>query len=251
MAKYKSLAFDFRPWGSNRHFGKYGCVSCTPGNAASQIVAKNLPFVTLLHYAAEIGHWPLMEPLVQEYCRHERAEDTTLAVACRNNHLGIVKQLTHSLRFDLSNGNAVNAAAAAGHETVLAYLLDEAWRANPASVAFNTVKNGHHPLVYAAANGHEAIVELLYYRGAEVDAEGKKDLEVSPLLVAARNGHDRVVHNLLEKRAKVLTSGTTPFHCAAENGHDVVVRTLLSYDFGGMYSRKLRPDCHSSLGALT
>ena len=232
IAKYKNLSFEFRPWGPNRHFGKFGCISCTPGHAASQTAATELPFMTLLHYAAEIGHWPLMEPLVQHYCHHERSEDTTLVIACRNNHLGIVKKLMKLSDFDLSNGKAVNAAAAAGHEDVLFHLLDGAARRYPRTIPFSTPKNGYQPLVKAAANGHEAVVDLLHDWGAEIDATGKKELEVSPLFAAARNGHDHVVRYLLSREARVVRSGTTALHCAAENGHEVVVRTLLSYKDG-------------------
>ena len=235
MAKYKSLAFEFRPWGSNQHFGKYGCLSCTPDRWVSQTVAKQLPFMTLLHYAAEIAHWPLMEPLVQEYCRHESADDSTLVIACRNNQLRIIKQLTQLLGFNLSNGKAVDAAAASGHADVLTFLLEEASQRNLNVVPFDTVTDGYLPLVNAAANGHEAVVDLLYSKGAKIDAVIKDRNDVSPLLAAARNGHDRVVRNLLSKGAEVLTCGTTPLHCAAENGHDVVVRTLLKNDVESKY----------------
>ena len=205
--------------------------------------------MTLLHYAAEIGHWPLMEPLVQDYCNHERPEDTTLVIACRNNHLGIVKKLEKLWGFDLSNGKAVNAAAAAGHGDVLTYLLEAPQRETRTHFHFNTVRDGCQPLFYAAANGHEAAVDLLCDSGARVNDINENELEGSPLLVAARNGHDQVVRNLLLKGAKDFACGTTALHCAAENGHDVVIRTILSGS-RSTYPHKLHPRNQSRPGIL-
>ncbi|MCJ1457100.1 hypothetical protein MMC28_007466 [Mycoblastus sanguinarius] len=231
IAKYKTLPFEFRPWGFNQHHGPYGCVSCahvgTSGPAATQ-----LPFMSLFHYAAKVAHWPLMEPLIKDYCSHERGDDETLVIACRNGHRSIVERLMRNHGFDISNGKAINAAAASGHEKVLTLLLDQnvipskASRTTPAYFAYSVERNGHVPLSLGAANAHEAIVEILYERGARVNAEVDRSGR-SALSAAANNGHEHLVRNLLAKRAKILGTGTTALHCAAENGHDVVVRILL------------------------
>lgn len=230
IAKNKTLSFEFRPWGSNQHHGAYGCASCAPVGA-SELAAKRLPFMSLFHYAAKVGHRPLMEPLVDEYCSHERGDDETLLIACRNGQQSIVEWLTREHDFDLSNGKAINAAVASGNEKILTCLLDLRDNLDPISPysTFSVQHYGHIPLSLASANGHEAIVEILCQRGApinkKIDDSGK-----TALSAAASNGQDHVVRNLIAKRARLLQTGTTPLHCAAENGHDVVVRTILQTD---------------------
>lgn len=219
IAKYKTLSFEFRPWGSNQHHGPYGCTSCAPAEPAAQ----RLPFMSLFHYAAEVGHWPLMELLVNDYCSHEIGNDETLVIACRNGHQTVVERLTRKYRFDISNGKAINAAAASGNEKILVHLLELQ------DSTFSVQSNGNVPLSLASANGHGAVVEILCQRGApinkKVDSSGK-----TALFAAASNGHDALVRYLLAKRARPLATETTALHCAAENGHDVVVRTLLQVD---------------------
>ena len=221
IARHTQLSFEFRPWGANQHYGRYGCVSCAP-SGSTESIARNLPFMSMLHYAAEIGHWPLMEPLINDYCSHEHGHDETLVIACRAGHLSIVNQLTQSYEFDLSNEKAINATAASGNEKIFVHLLEAARTRYP----FPVKQRGYRPLVIASANGHEPIVEILCQRGVPIDTNFEQT-GISPLSAAASRGHDHIVRNLISKGARISTTGTTPLHCAAENGHEVVVRTLL------------------------
>ena len=221
IARYKNLSFEFRPWGPNQHHGKYGCVSCAP-NGAAESVAKRLPFMAMLHYAAKVGHWPLMAPLISDYCSHESGEDETLVIACRAGHLSIVKQLTQSHTYNISNEKSLIAAGASGNEQIFAYLLDLA----PIDYPLRAKEGGSRPLILASTYGYEAIVETLCKRGAQINNIDRSTGE-NALLAAARNGHNQIVQNLLSYGARSLTTWTTPLHCAAENGHDIVVRTLL------------------------
>lgn len=87
---------------------------------------------------------------------------------------------------------------------------------------------GFTPLAYAAQNGHEGTVLLLFNKRARVES---KDYP-PPIGYAAQNGHDRIVRLLLERGAAmdILTHrGRTPLGYAAENGHDAVVKILLKY----------------------
>ena len=220
IARHKQLSFEFRPWGPNQRHGRHGCVSCVPSGATA-FTAQKLPFMSMFHYAAEVGHWPLMEPLVNDYCSHEHGDDETLVIACRAAHLSIVQRLTQSYEFDLSNEKAINAAAASGDEKIFMYLLEAA----RTRYSFPVKQRGYRPLIIASANGHEAIVEILCQRGVGINGFFK-NAGMSPLSAAAGNGHDHIVRNLIAKGARLLTTGTTPLHCAAENGHESVVSTL-------------------------
>lgn len=226
----KLLAFEFRPWGRNRHFGPYGCVSCpkTPGSNNS-----SFSFMSLFHYAAEIGHWSLMEPYVREYCAHERKTDVTLLLACRYGQDSIVGQLLEVYKFDRTSTRAVNVAAASGHAKVLEHLLKFS-EYKPSTYNSPLLEKA---LGLAASNGHDEVVRLL--TGEHIDkgsnlAEGciSKAAGHTALLSAATNGHEQVVDTLLNRgvrwvRLDHINSGATALQYAAEHGHVSVVRVLL------------------------
>jgi ankyrin repeat protein len=89
--------------------------------------------------------------------------------------------------------------------------------------------SGRTPLLWAAENGHAAVVKLLLEKDAKPKTKGKYS-DQTPLLWAAENGHEVAVKLLLEKGAELETkdnSGRTPLSYAAEKGHKVVVKLLL------------------------
>lgn len=59
LAKQRTLAFDFRPWGSDRHFGPVGCVGC-PTPSVGSVSARDLPHISMIHYAAKMGNLLLL-----------------------------------------------------------------------------------------------------------------------------------------------------------------------------------------------
>ncbi|KAF8470008.1 hypothetical protein BDZ91DRAFT_719689 [Kalaharituber pfeilii] len=92
-------------------------------------------------------------------------------------------------------------------------------------------------LLYAAVQGHEAIVRLLLKR-ADVDVNMKASNSGTPLWCAASKGHEAIVRLLLERadvdvNMKASNSGTplcdgeTPLWRPARNGHEAIVRLLL------------------------
>ncbi|KAL8756238.1 MAG: hypothetical protein Q9199_003060 [Rusavskia elegans] len=260
LAMFKTLPFEFRPWGRNKHYGPYGCVSCKPGGTSSP-EAERLPFMSLLHYAAEIGHWSLMDPLIKDYCSHEAENDSrqtfqwdaeakywllarpllkkhgtpkesndwTICIAIRNGHERIFERLIENKLFPVYFP-MINAAASSGHEIMFRALL-------PNKHAYIELY-GHITLALAAANGHQYIVEILLQQGVPVDEQVDMCGE-TPISAAAANGHDHVVQFLMANGARLLREGVTPLHRAAQNGHATVARTLLQADDDCTESRRL------------
>ena len=90
---------------------------------------------------------------------------------------------------------------------------------------------GRTPLLWAAADGREAVAKLLLAKDG-VDPDSKDNGGWTPLLQAASNGHQAVVKLLLTKDgvdpdSKDTEYGRTPLSWAAENGHEAVVKVLL------------------------
>jgi hypothetical protein len=90
---------------------------------------------------------------------------------------------------------------------------------------------GQTPLLWAAEQGHKAVVKLLLETG-KVDIDVKDSSGWTPLLWAAEQGHEAVVKLLLEigkvdVNSKDSRYGQTPLLWAAQNGHEAVVKLLL------------------------
>jgi ankyrin repeat protein len=89
------------------------------------------------------------------------------------------------------------------------------------------------PLLWAAMNGYERVVELLLRKG--MDPDSRDNFGQSPLLWAAANGHEAVVRLLLATGGVDLNSvdthakyGQTPLAWAAKKGHTAMVSMLLA-----------------------
>lgn len=89
------------------------------------------------------------------------------------------------------------------------------------------------PMLWAAKNGHEAVVQLLLER-KDVAANSKSASGQTPLLRAAENGHEAVVRLLLEREDIEVDLkdgvGKTAMDWAIMLGHEEVVRLLGSKD---------------------
>ncbi|RYP62481.1 hypothetical protein DL771_009725 [Monosporascus sp. 5C6A] len=116
-------------------------------------------------------------------------------------------------------------AAENGHEAIIKLLLDTG------EVDADTKDHSSRtPLWWAVENGNKAIVKLLLDTG-KVDADAKNKYGETPLLWAAARGHKAIVKLLLDT-GKVDAdakdnSGETPLWRAAVNGHETVVKLLL------------------------
>ena len=242
LAKHKTLAFDFRPWGPNQHFGPYGCIGC-PNSSDQSPVAKDLPYISMVHFAARVGNLMLLkshdstEMKLKDYLHHERYHQETLLIACRHNRIKVVEYLVQQAEYDVSDGRAVDAAAAAGHADVLHYLLGLG--------QYQVKQQGHIPLLLAAKNGHEAIILLLAEAGVDFFAYEERNIETiaasedlsdydiqtatAATYLAARNGHVEATRRLLEcVSPKSHDTALHALHVAAELGHSAVVEVLLN-----------------------
>ena len=225
LVMYKTLSFEFRPWGANQHFGQYGCSSCSDPTKA-----KELPFMSLFHYAAHAGHWSLIESLVIEYCQHEYPVDETFLVACRQGQDLIVRNLMRQIRFDLSDGRAINIAVTAGQADVLKYLLDHNEIESNHAPSYDIDSNASSLLISPGTSGHENVVDLIlnHCRMQNAIYVNKVDKHTgrTALHLAVMNGHENIVRKLLAVGAETKTNGTTAIHIAAEYGYPNILRIL-------------------------
>ncbi len=93
---------------------------------------------------------------------------------------------------------------------------------------------GLTPLMWAAARGHDSLLDLLLAEPKMANFINQRDnFGNSALHYAARNNHSKTVALLLSKGAAITknNTGCTPLHLAACNGHLETVNTLLSKDF--------------------
>ena len=155
--------------------------------------------VTALALASARGHAAVAETLLGAGADPNRASpqgETPLMVAART---GVVDSVTALLRHGAGRG--VDAR--------------ERWR-------------GQTALMWAAAEGHAAVVAPLVTAGADVDA--RSDAGFTPLAFAVRAGHTDAVEALVMAGADVdlaLPDGTSPLHLAVINAHhDVAVQLL-------------------------
>ena len=116
-------------------------------------------------------------------------------------------------------------AARDGHEQVIEILLKRG-DVDPGKQG----RDGLTPLLWAAFNGQEEVVKMLLERN-EVNPDAPDNEGQTPLLSAAWNGHKGVVKILLERDevnpANADNGGRTPLYAAAWSGHESVAKILL------------------------
>ena len=169
--------------------------------AGGEVDAETRHGVTPLALASARGHAAVVEGLLDGGADPNRASpqgETPLMVAART---GVVDTVEALLRYGAGLG--VDAR--------------EGWR-------------GQTALMWAAAEGHAAIVSPLVAAGADVDA--RSDGGFTPLAFAVRAGHAAAAEALLKAGADVdlaLPDGTSPLHLAVINAHYDVALQLLEH----------------------
>lgn len=122
---------------------------------------------------------------------------------------------------DYDGWTPVMIAADEGHEEIVELLIEAG-----ADVRAKD-KTGATSLHWASRSGHAEVVERLIRAGARVGAKDK--LGTTPVLPAARYGRDRVIEILHAAGASVTVKnrrGWTPLAIASENGHASTIALL-------------------------
>lgn len=115
-------------------------------------------------------------------------------------------------------------AARNGHERIVNLLL--AVKANPDLQD----KGGKAALMYASQQGHGPVVQLLLDKGAQVDLKTK--VNATALMFAIQQDWDKVLKILLNKGTDInasLKNGNTPLMMACEVGYTSTVQILLEH----------------------
>jgi ankyrin repeat protein len=133
-------------------------------------------------------------------------------------------------RVDKKDENGLTAlhwAAAQGHEAVVQRLIDHG-----ADVNIKDNKDRQTALHSAALRGHKAVVQRLIDHGADVNIKDDK-YGWTALHWAAAQGHEAVVQRLIDHRADINIKdnedGRTALYLAAFQGHEAVVQRLIDY----------------------
>ena len=141
-------------------------------------------------------------------------------------------QAKHPNENTMSNGAfPLLFAAQEGHEEVVNALI------NCDGINVNQIDaiDGTFPLLMAAQEGHEEVVNaLINCDGINVNLRNPKD-GAFPLLMAAQNGHEKVVNALINcdginVNLQNTENGAFPLLMAAQNGHEKVVNALINCD---------------------
>ncbi|KAJ8128503.1 hypothetical protein O1611_g5132 [Lasiodiplodia mahajangana] len=205
--------------------------------------SRDTRYCTPLFYAAMNGHTNIVKTLIEHNADVE-TEDlsgaTPLSVAADNGHTAVVELLIaknessnylekragpsktplHIItrKRQLISKTALHSAAAEGHEAIVELLLSKGALIN----ALDEVKRT--PLHLAAGCGHEAVVKLLLSKGALID--GKDFKKQTPLHLAVQYKCETIIKLLLNKGAPINAqdeTSRTPLHLAAEAEHEASV----------------------------
>lgn len=128
-----------------------------------------------------------------------------------------------------------------GHASLVSYLLnDKEEDANSKARIDVNSKLGtkeHNPILLAAMNGYESIVQHLLMAGADITCLAKDNTKRTSLYFAAEYGNELVVQNLLsaDKPENSIinlqdSSGSSPLMVACMKGHTGIIKLLLQAD---------------------
>lgn len=129
---------------------------------------------------------------------------------------------------DLSDGTALQCAAANGHDAIVGFLLSVGAKIE---MHGNGKRNRENALIKAIGSSFESAALLLLAHGADMSA--KSLLGESVLYVAAKKRLEKFAIHLMVSGAAVdelTTAGDTVLMIAAENGMEELTRMLLNFE---------------------
>jgi len=226
-------------------------------HSGANVDAKDEDYCTPISWAARSGHIGVVEILLEKRARimeWNMARLPPLVWAARMGHVAIVEML-------LGRGANIEGWSVRGlNDPEYAYARDKEKRqlkdfgqlkdsdsddknyesdTSSGNESESDYDYGLSPLSWAANMGHEAVVELLIRRGADIDGRDIREHDhdvLAPIECAARLGHLKIIELLLSKGASVegnnsdeLDSRMTPLGWAARMGNLSVVKALLSH----------------------
>lgn len=188
--------------------------------------------IRALHAAAMGGHVPVVRLLLQHGAAIDAVEAqgrNALHLSAINNRPDVVRELiqAHIARRisldipDRSGYSALHYAAAMGHQAVVEALLQSG-----GAVGLRA-PDGSTPLALAAGAGHRGVLSLLVSRGAVVNAVDNRGM--TPLSLASKNGQVGTVEELLGREAlidPVDAYNNSAIDYANAGGHRRVVEIL-------------------------
>ena len=252
---HKNLRFEIRPWGVNQHHGIYGCQGCPPREPQDGLLER-CRWSSLIHWAAEMGHVPLIQAVsaeIMDHLYHERYHHQTLKVACAHEQSELISYMLTAITrcVELLPGGTINAkpwsealalriqqtpyliadltefCCKSGALEGLVALMDFGEHIHDKQVAKEALLKG----AFAAAScGRLQVVKMLLDSdNIDIPAEDAKTMNL--LHVAARDGHASIVEELLRRGSQLLNlqnaQGETPLILASQGGHTKVIDLLL------------------------
>ena len=259
----RHLPFEFRPWGANRHYGPYGCNAC-PGTPANMHSPQSLPFSSLIHWAAQHGHLPLLraaldgaspETLASNHFLHEIHSQETMLIACRSDNKAVLRHLLDANPFDMPWDLFLRTAATSGcvRNVELLLLRDQlyiheairmvariALKRDDIALASFIYKEWMHRDSSFFSNGF-----------SEVSATGSRHLLMddennSFLHIAASDDRAEIIEALIQAGADIEAKNKdldTPLATAVKSGSSGCVERLLAHRANintHIYSQPLR-----------
>ena len=235
LAMHKELAFDFRRWGINEHYGgPYGCVDCDA--KISKTYSEDLPFMSLINYAVSVGHVPMLRLFEAEpdgilslsaYFKHQgpykvlfyEGHYQALSLACYNERKDCVKFLIDEFPDHYTPAEVMKEAAYCGQEAI--------WRMVLSEYPQDQLDGVRSALRSAIKGGQDAILKFLLDEGAPFNTQVDKILNH----VALDKDHDALIATLIKKgllpRHDLARDGGSPLHLAAGHGISLTVQALL------------------------
>ncbi|XP_076824638.1 E3 ubiquitin-protein ligase HACE1-like [Clavelina lepadiformis] len=190
---------------------------------------------TLLHIAANCGHYECLTVLLKRGCDpnlHDISGTVALHLAARNGQKRCVEKLLECHADPDVPGNdgatAIHWLAVNGRHEILKVMLEYTSQVNLED------GQGHTALHAAARNGHKTAMECLIDAGADLNYSNSQG--ITPLHSACSNGQRHAISLLLSKGASttVDAKGQTPLDLCLLGGYGVAAELLLEHSNKGL-----------------